>query len=955
LSPNDHADLLPEPVGAPRTTAVELLAAVGVLLVLLVVFLWTPLSTGGAYSTADLLQGSPLVRTAGPDYRVGNPLLTDPVIQMQPWLEWNRDQLRRGDLPVWNPYNGAGAPHLGNFVSAVLSPFSLPRYLLPVVPALLVAAALKLFVLGLFTYLFLRRVSVSHLGALISATAFMFAAYNIVWLSWPHPGAAVALPAGLYFAEVALQARSGLRARLAWAGYSAAVVVSFLAGHPETLFFSWGVVLAYVPLRLAFSPSLRGRRLRQAGSFALAGVLAVGLSAVQLLPFLEYLSHSTSYAEGSARAQSHFDVGYSALHAFPQLFGAPNKAFHEPLRFVGALKLSTGAPVESNFNESVGFYVGLLALLLAGVGVVSAVRRRSFVGIFLAAVAVAWFVYVHDLGGIGHRVGTLPIVELSAVNRSHPVWAFAVAVLAALGFDGLAGLGGPGDLERGGRTRPAGAAAAGVAAAGTLLLALAVVLARKTLERTDGRGGVVTTALGHAAIDDHVRYIAITFLVGVAVLAALAALGHLRLVRVAAAGAVIAVVFAQSGFLLRDYNSTIDKRYFYASSPGLEALTADAGPLEDTVSVGVLLSADANLWYRLRSPDTYDGVGVYRYDLLQRRLNALPEPARSLQTFDILGVRYVASDQGLWPTAVPAGPLLSVGPGPGPGPGPVPGAGSEGTFTATLPGLNGVAAYTDGPPSPGCLVTLDLVDDESSQVVGRSTAACKLPYTALTFPSLPASAGRTYTTRFGGTADTVAMLPWAAAVPGLEQVEVNDSVAMFRAPATPPRYLSPPSAVSVADDEQATSLLTTPGFSMADVAIVHGDVDPSRATGKPGTVEVVSQRATEIRLKVDRETPGWLVARQTWFPGWTATVNGRPADVDRADVAFTAVPVGAGPSEVVLRYRPASVRYGVLISAVALVALVVWVAAAVGVNGSARRRARRARRDRSPPAPDPTS
>ena len=378
-----------------------------------------------------------------------------------------------------------------------------------------------------------------------------------------------------------------------------------------------------------------------------AGALAVGLSAVQLLPFLEYLTHSTAYEEGSERAQAHFDVGYSALHAFPQLFGSPNKDFHEPLRLVGTLKLPSGAPVQSYFNESIGFYVSLLGLLLAGVGAVSAVRRRSFVGIFLAVVAVGWFVYVHDLGGIGHTVGTLPIVELNAINRSHPVWAFAVCVLAALGFDALAGLG-----DR--RSRLAGAA--GIAAAGTLLLALAVALARMTVRSTDGREGVVTTALARAATDDHIRYIAITFLVGVAVLAVLAALGRRRLVRVGAAGAVIVLVFAQSGWLLRDYNSTIDERYFYATSPGLEALQAAAGPAEETVSVGALLSADANLWYRLRSPDSYDGMGVYRYELLQRRLQALPEPARSIQTFDVLGVRYVASDQGRWPTAVAAGP-----------------------------------------------------------------------------------------------------------------------------------------------------------------------------------------------------------------------------------------------------------------------------------------------------------
>jgi Bacterial membrane protein YfhO len=289
--------------------------------------------------------------------------------------------------------------------------------------------------------------------------------------------------------------------------------------------------------------------------------------------------------------------------------------------------------------------------------------------------------------------------------------------------------------------------------------------------------------------------------------------------------------------------------------------------------------------------------------------------------------------------------------------------GAQVTFTATLPGLNGIGAFTEGEPTADCQVTVELVDAASSRVVGRSSAGCKLPYTALTFPTQSDSAGRTYVARFGGTGATVAMTPWAAGVPGLEQVAVNDSIAFFRVPETPGRYVSPPAAVSVANDEDALALLTTPGYSVGDAALIHGEVDPAQASGNPGTVKVLSQRATEVRLEVHRDTPGWVVARQTWFPGWTATVNGDGAEVKRADVAFSAVAVPGGTSEVILRYRPASVRYGLLISAVSLVGLVVWVVAAAAaaaaaagrVSGSAPRPARRGRQVRRPPGPAPTS
>ena len=56
------------------------------------------------------------------------------------------------------------------------------------------------------------------------------------------------------------------------------------------------------------------------------------------------------------------------------------------------------------------------------------------------------------------------------------------------------------------------------------------------------------------------------------------------------------------------------------------------------------------------------------------------------------------------------------------------------------------------------------------------------------------------------------------------------------------------------------------------------------------------------------------MAIQTWFPGWTASVDGKRTDLERADYAFSVVAVGAGTHEVVLRYRPVSVRYGMIVT-----------------------------------------
>jgi hypothetical protein len=94
-----------------------------------------------------------------------------------------------------------------------------------------------------------------------------------------------------------------------------------------------------------------------------------------------------------------------------------------------------------------------------------------------------------------------------------------------------------------------------------------------------------------------------------------------------------------------------------------------------------------------------------------------------------------------------------------------------------------------------------------------------------------------------------------------------------------------------------------------------------------------TSNAVDIRVKAD--APGWLVLTDAWYPGWEATIEGRPAEVLPANYAFRAVRVEAGEQTVSMQFRPGSWVVGrtvsilaVLGSAVGLAAL--WVVARRG-------------------------
>jgi hypothetical protein len=79
---------------------------------------------------------------------------------------------------------------------------------------------------------------------------------------------------------------------------------------------------------------------------------------------------------------------------------------------------------------------------------------------------------------------------------------------------------------------------------------------------------------------------------------------------------------------------------------------------------------------------------------------------------------------------------------------------------------------------------------------------------------------------------------------------------------------------------------------------------------------------TSDRVVVEFATsaPGLLVVADTWMPGWSATLDGRPVEVLRGNLAQRVVPIRrAGPHRVVMTYKPPGLAAGAAVSVLSLV------------------------------------
>jgi hypothetical protein len=76
-----------------------------------------------------------------------------------------------------------------------------------------------------------------------------------------------------------------------------------------------------------------------------------------------------------------------------------------------------------------------------------------------------------------------------------------------------------------------------------------------------------------------------------------------------------------------------------------------------------------------------------------------------------------------------------------------------------------------------------------------------------------------------------------------------------------------------------------------------------------------------ITLTLDSQQAGQLTLTDSYYPGWRAWVDGRPAPITRYRDAFRSITVPAGKHTIEMRYEPATFRIGLFISLLALALL----------------------------------
>ena len=372
--------------------------------------------------------------------------------------QWAANEYHRtGHFPLWNPMIMGGLPYIDVVTHGdVLYPTSFLREVMPPYQAMNIAFVLHYILAGFLTYLFLRRLGASWIGAVTGGVAYQLSG---ILISYVHPGHDGKLFVSTMLPLALLALLAALRDKRAW-GYpllAIAVALCLLSPHVQTTYYLL-IAAALFALCLTFgepSPDPLRSRLIRLGIVFVAVVVGFGIAAPQILPFIQYIPHSpraggysvgfegsTSYGIPSNHIPEFIIAGFTGFD-FETYFGSnPLKLHSEYLGLpVVALAILGFGDQRRRLIWWVGG-IGLLFLLIAlGAStpfyhlwwtVMPMVKKTRAPGMVFFIVAFCTSIFA------AFGVSRIERGEATAARHAR-IWLIAAAVIALFGLIGVWG------------------------------------------------------------------------------------------------------------------------------------------------------------------------------------------------------------------------------------------------------------------------------------------------------------------------------------------------------------------------------------------------------------------------------------------------------------------------------------------------------------------------------------
>lgn len=335
----------------------------------------------------------------------------DVALQIYPWRSLSVEMMQKYELPLWNPYNFAGAPLLANIQSAPFYPFNIAYLVFPKEYAWSFLVIIQPVIAFWGMYLLGRHYGLRRAPSVFSSFAYGLCLYMAVFLEYNTIGHVIALLPWSIFALENVFRTKKMRFVLI---FVLSLVLSFLAGHLQVSFVTFGFIFVYAVFR-----AIAQRERDTAALVFLSFLAALCLSAPALLPAFELI-------ENSARISQDYEFlvakllmqPYQLVMLFaPDIFGNPATRNFLP---------------DETYPTKAAF-IGILPLFFSAVGALGLRKNKTVLFFVFTALVCLLFLTRNPISELFFSF-QIPLISTSSPSNMWFIFSFSASILAGFGM-----------------------------------------------------------------------------------------------------------------------------------------------------------------------------------------------------------------------------------------------------------------------------------------------------------------------------------------------------------------------------------------------------------------------------------------------------------------------------------------------------------------------------------------
>ncbi len=339
----------------------------------------------------------------------------DVISEIYPWRYFSINELKKGNMPFWNPHNFSGNPQLANFQTGIFYPLNILYFVFVFNFAWSLIIILQPILAGIFMYLFLlKALLLKRFPAFLGAISFALSSYMVVWLEYGNIGHTILwLPAALWFTKRLYQKISIFN----FATLVTLLTFSFLAGYIQGFFYIYVLCFLYFLFLMRFGKT-KPKKIKSFFVFFSALLLPFLIANFQFIATYKLFAYSTREAYSLSQISNILlPLKYWVTIFASDFFGNP---------------ATRNYWIVGTYIERV-MYPGVAILFFAFYALARAKNIERF---FFSSIALLSLIITTNLPGVKLLYDIpIPVISTTVPTRELSILIFSVIVLAAMGID----------------------------------------------------------------------------------------------------------------------------------------------------------------------------------------------------------------------------------------------------------------------------------------------------------------------------------------------------------------------------------------------------------------------------------------------------------------------------------------------------------------------------------------